>query len=82
MITPSVLVTVPEAAALLRLSRATIYRMLARGDLPSVKQGAARRIPRTALEAWVARHSAASTPCSGPSTRTGTQFHVIKGDER
>jgi excisionase family DNA binding protein len=79
MITPSVLVTVPEAAALLRLSRATIYRMLARGDLPSVKQGAARRIPRAALEHWVAQHTITSTQ---PAPSAVTDVHVFrhKGD--
>jgi excisionase family DNA binding protein len=43
------LVTVPEAAAFLSLSRSTLYALMERGDLPYVRIGAARRIPRKAL---------------------------------
>lgn len=45
------LVTVPEAAAFLSLSRSTLYALMERGDLPYVRIGAARRIPRKALVA-------------------------------
>ena len=51
------LVRVEEAARLLSLSRSTIYEMLDRGELPSVRCGAARRIPLAALRAWVARQT-------------------------
>jgi excisionase family DNA binding protein len=47
------LVRVEEAARILSLSRSTIYEMLERGELPSVRYGAARRIPIAALRAWV-----------------------------
>lgn len=43
------LVTVPEAAAFLRVSRSTIYVLMDRGDLPYVRIGSARRIPKKAL---------------------------------
>lgn len=49
------LVRVEEAARILCLSRSTIYEMLDRGELPSVRRGAARRIPIAALRAWVER---------------------------
>jgi excisionase family DNA binding protein len=52
------LVRVHEAARLLSLSRSTIYEMLDRGELPSVRCGAARRIPLAALRAWVERQTA------------------------
>ena len=52
------LVRVEEAARLLSLSRSTIYEMLDRGELPSVRCGAARRIPLAALRAWVERQIA------------------------
>jgi excisionase family DNA binding protein len=52
------LVRVEEAARLLSLSRSTIYEMLDRGELPSVRCGAARRIPLAALRAWVERQTA------------------------
>lgn len=47
------LVRVEEAARLLCLSRSTIYEMRDSGELPSVRRGAARRIPTAALRMWV-----------------------------
>jgi excisionase family DNA binding protein len=47
------LVRVEEAARLLSLSRSTIYELMDRGELQSVRCGAARRIPLAALRAWV-----------------------------
>ena len=52
--TEPLLVRVEVAARLLSLSRSTVYEMLASGELPSVRRGAARRIPVTAIQAWVA----------------------------
>ena len=50
-------VDVIEAARLLRYSRAKIYLMLSRGELPATRQGASRRIPVMALRAWVEAHT-------------------------
>jgi excisionase family DNA binding protein len=50
-------VDVIEAARLLRYSRAKIYEMLSRGELPSTRHGASRRIPVMALRAWVEAHT-------------------------
>lgn len=47
------LLTVPEAAAHLRLSRARVFELIASGDLPSLKLGGARRIRRDALLAYL-----------------------------
>ena len=44
-----------EAAAELRLSRATLYELLGSGRLASVTIGRARRIPRTALCEFIGR---------------------------
>jgi excisionase family DNA binding protein len=41
--------TVPEAAAFLRLGRTACYEAVARGEIPSVKFGARLRVPRGAL---------------------------------
>ncbi len=49
------LCTPEEGADELRLSRATVYRLLASGELESVKCGRSRRIPRQALEDFVER---------------------------
>jgi excisionase family DNA binding protein len=51
------LVRVEEAARLLSLSRSMIYEMMNNGELPSVRCGAARRIPLAALRAWVERQT-------------------------
>ena len=49
------LMTVREAAGFLRLSRSTVYTIMDRGELPFVKLGRSRRIPRRALVALAAR---------------------------
>jgi excisionase family DNA binding protein len=43
------LVPVSEAAAFLGVSRSTLYALMERGELPYVKIGRARRVPRRAL---------------------------------
>jgi excisionase family DNA binding protein len=48
------LYTVPEAAAVLGLSRATVYRLMGEGRLESVRVGRARRIPQEAIDELVA----------------------------
>ena len=49
------LVTVLQAAAFLSLSRSTIYSMMDRGELPFVKLGQSRRIPKHSLVQLAAR---------------------------
>ena len=49
------LVTVPEAAGFLRLSRSKVYALMEQGELAFVKLGRSRRIPRRALVALAAR---------------------------
>ncbi len=46
------LLTVPEAAKRLSLSRSTVYELIRRGELTAVKVGGARRIPAVALERY------------------------------
>ena len=43
------LMRVQEAARFLGLSRASVYQLMDRGELPWVKLGRARRIPRRAV---------------------------------
>jgi excisionase family DNA binding protein len=50
------LVTVKEAGQFLRLSVASVYGLMARGELPFVKLGRSRRIPRRALVELAARN--------------------------
>ena len=49
------LLTVPEAAERLRLSRATVYSFIYAGTLESVKLGRARRVPIAAVEELISR---------------------------
>lgn len=49
------LLTVREAAKVLRLSVPTLYRLMRAGQLKSVKLGGARRIPEREVERLVTR---------------------------
>ncbi len=52
---PRPLLLKPEAAAqLLGIGRSTLYEMILRREIPSLKIGGCRRIPYQALEAWIA----------------------------
>jgi excisionase family DNA binding protein len=42
--------SVPETAALLGISRALAYQLVARGELPSLRLGGRILVPRQALE--------------------------------
>jgi excisionase family DNA binding protein len=59
--TPAILLRPEEAARLLRISRTAIYGLLASGDLRSITIGRRRRIPRRALDDYVARQLAGHT---------------------
>jgi excisionase family DNA binding protein len=45
--------TVVEIAATMRVSRATVYRLLHADQLPSIRVGRPLRIPREAIETYV-----------------------------
>ena len=53
----SLLLTVSEAAGVLRISRNLAYELVARGELPAVRLGRVIRVPRYGLEQWIARQS-------------------------
>lgn len=50
------LLTVGEAGAKLRSSRATIYRLFASGELAWVQIGARRRVTAAEVERFIAAH--------------------------
>jgi len=52
------LMTVPEVANYLRVTRKTIYRLLGRGDIPATKVGHQWRFAKTAIDEWLQRQSA------------------------
>jgi excisionase family DNA binding protein len=49
------LVSVGEAAERLSVGRSFMYTLLMRGEVASVKLGRSRRVPMSALEAYVQR---------------------------
>ena len=55
------LLTVPETARLLRISRNLAYELVARGELPAVRLGRVIRIPRSELDDWLGRAAAESS---------------------
>lgn len=48
------LLRVDEAAALCGLSRAFMYKIINRGEVPVIRIGRTTRIPRVWLENWIA----------------------------
>ncbi len=53
----SELLRVHEVARLLGIGRSKTYDLIARGDLPSLRIGRLLRVPRHALEQWIADHT-------------------------
>jgi len=56
----ALLLTVPQAAELLQISRDLAYELVARGELPHIRLGMAGRVirvPRFGLEQWIAREA-------------------------
>ncbi|MEW2356408.1 helix-turn-helix domain-containing protein [Spirillospora sp. NPDC029432] len=47
------LLTVPEAAKALAISRSKLYQLLATGDIRSIRIDGSRRVPLDALNAYI-----------------------------
>ncbi len=54
------LLRVDEAARLLGIGTTLAYEMVARHELPHVRLGRSVRVPRAALEAWIAANTVAA----------------------
>jgi excisionase family DNA binding protein len=50
------LLTIEEAAWALSLGRSSLYELVLRGEIASVKIGNLRRVPVVALDAFIARN--------------------------
>ena len=46
-----------EVARVLGIGRSKAYEMIARGELPSLRIGRLVRVPRHALDRWIAEHT-------------------------
>jgi excisionase family DNA binding protein len=55
------LLRVEEAARLLSIGTTLTYELVGRGVLPHVRLGRAVRVPRAALEEWIASNTRGST---------------------
>jgi len=51
------ILTIPEAAKQLRLSRSTAYRMVQDGELPALTIGKRVLIPADLLDQWITDHT-------------------------
>ncbi len=72
----TLLLRVPEAAALLSVSRSRCYELIYQGVIPAMRVGATWRVPRLALERWIA----AQTEAAGASWQ-GQPAAEAKGSE-
>jgi excisionase family DNA binding protein len=54
-----------EVAKLLELGRSKVFAMLAVGELPVIRIGRSVRVPRAALEDWIAEHTQHASGRSG-----------------
>lgn len=54
---PKLALSVTEAAHAIAISRASAYRMVDRGELPSITIGGRKVVPVAALEAWIAEQT-------------------------
>jgi excisionase family DNA binding protein len=52
--------TLLEVAALVRISRTTVYALARRGELPTIRVGGQIRVSREALEEWLAKNARTS----------------------
>jgi excisionase family DNA binding protein len=57
----SLLLTVSEAAATLRISRSSIYRLFEAGELAWVQIGASRRLTSAEIHRFIAAHTEAAS---------------------
>jgi excisionase family DNA binding protein len=82
-----------DVAKLLGLGRSKVFAMLAVGELPVIRIGRSVRVPRAALERWVAEHTQdansrsedAGPPFAGAEDRdatSGTASPRLTGDVR
>ena len=55
--TDKLLLKADEVARRLSLGRATVYLMMASGELPLFRKGRAVRVPARALEQWIERQT-------------------------
>ena len=72
----TLLLTVKETAALLSISKNSVYALISDGTLPSVRLGRSVRVPRFALEGWIGEQAGIPAfPYAGVSLSGTTPKH-------
>ena len=56
------MVTIDEAGRALGVSRATVWRLIRRGDLPSIRRGGRRLVPASAIQTRARRSRTGQIP--------------------
>jgi excisionase family DNA binding protein len=72
----SLLLTVPEAATSLRLSKSLVYQMILRGKFPCVRIGRAVRVPHDAMIEWLNEQQSTRTVAQNSNDNMAT---IIRG---
>jgi excisionase family DNA binding protein len=67
------LLTVPETAQVLRISRDLVYELIHRRELPAIRLGRKIRVPAFGLRQWIASQAGVSAP--SPSLPLSRQSH-------
>ncbi len=52
------ILTIPQVASYLQLSKSKVYSMVSRGEIPHVKFGKSVRVRETGLKEWMDRQAA------------------------
>jgi excisionase family DNA binding protein len=68
------MITVEEAGRALGVSRSTVWRMIQRGDLPSVRRGGRRLVPAIAVQTRSRRQPTADIP---PFSHDHPMFRLV-----
>jgi excisionase family DNA binding protein len=68
------MVTVDEAGRALGISRSTVWRLIQRGDLPSIRRGGRRLVPTTAIRTRARRGQGTRLP---PFSREHPMFRLV-----
>jgi excisionase family DNA binding protein len=68
------MITVEEVGRALGVSRSTVWRLIQRGDLPSVRRGGRRLVPATAVQTRTRRQRTARIP---PFSHDHPMFRLV-----
>jgi excisionase family DNA binding protein len=70
------LLTIPQAAAVLAVGRTTVYELIAAGDIEAVHIGRSVRVPVDALRSFVDRRTSRTSPAraAGGTTTESSRY--------